>query len=294
MTSILFIDANPYLDLFGLVSGRKLIDLLESQKANIFVPKQVADEVQRNKLRLANNFFSEQLKDIDAHKMTVPDHLLGIDEAQIREYRKALESVQKTKRDIQDLAARALAQISRSEDELSKRLASVFRNATPPTPEQLQRARERRERGNPPGKPSDPLGDQICWEQLLSACRAEKCKRFWIITRDKDYCVKAVNKVLLLNSALDQELEAACGTRPEIRCFDDLAVGLTEYARQAGANPETLPTPKEAEQIKKETETWIANTSAVGFEGMMSPRGIPAAIRFLILNQPPDDDPNKK
>ncbi len=263
MTSLLFIDSNQYLGLFGLVSGKKLIDLLESQKENIFVPKQVVDEVQRNKLRLANLFLSEQLKDIDAHKLAIPDHLLGIDEAQLGEFRKTLDRVRETRLEIGNLATRALLQISRSEDDLSKRLVSVFGNPISPTPEELQRARERRESGNPPGKPSDPLGDQICWEQLLSICRAEKCKHIWIITRDKDYCVKAVNKDLLLNSALNQELVTACGAKPEIHCFDDLSDGLTEYAKQAGVEPERLPTPKEAEQLKKETAIWIANTSPV-------------------------------
>jgi hypothetical protein len=263
MTSILFIDSNQYLGLFGLVSGKKLIDLLESRNANIFVPKQVVDEVQRNKLRLANSFLSEQLKDIGAHKLAIPDHLLGIPDAQIDEFRKNLDSVRKTRQEIGNLATRALSQISRSEDDVSKRLVSVFRNPISPTPEELQRARERRERGNPPGKPSDPLGDQICWEQLLTVCRDKKFKHIWIITRDKDYCVKAGSKELLLNSALNQELVTACGAQPEIHCFDDLLDGLTEFAKQAGIESDKLPTQKEAEQLKKEAATWIANTSPV-------------------------------
>ena len=56
-------------------------------------------------------------------------------------------------------ASQTLQQISRSEDEVSKRLSSVFAEAVADTSEERQRARERKEKGNPPGKNNNPLGD---------------------------------------------------------------------------------------------------------------------------------------
>ena len=53
MCVTLFIDANQYLSLYGMVAGKKLLDSLEKQKAYIFVSAQIVDEVLRNKLRCA-------------------------------------------------------------------------------------------------------------------------------------------------------------------------------------------------------------------------------------------------
>jgi hypothetical protein len=53
----LFIDANQYLKLYGLVAGRKLLDALEEQKEHIFISQQIVDEVMRSKLRCAQDFF---------------------------------------------------------------------------------------------------------------------------------------------------------------------------------------------------------------------------------------------
>ena len=52
--ALLFIDANQYLQLYGLVAGKKLLDFLEEQRAHIFVTTQVVDEVIRNNLRSAH------------------------------------------------------------------------------------------------------------------------------------------------------------------------------------------------------------------------------------------------
>src|SRR5450759_4933662 len=120
MTHAVFVDANEYLGLYGSIAGKKLLDLLEGQKSNIFVPKQVVDEVLRNKLECSNRFFSEQLKDIAANKFPIPDHLLGIDDAKLTEYRKTLQGVEEVRKSLRALASDALGRISRSEDDGSK------------------------------------------------------------------------------------------------------------------------------------------------------------------------------
>jgi hypothetical protein len=261
MTHAVFVDANEYLGLYGSIAGKKLLDLLEGQKSNIFVPKQVVDEVLRNKLECSNRFFSEQLKDIAANKFPIPDHLLGIDDAKLTEYRKTLQGVEEVRKSLRALASDALGRISRSEDDVSKRLAGLFDKAVEASEEELQRARKRKERGNPPGKPSDPLGDQISWEQLLTYVQSSGHKDIWLITRDTDYFAKTDKGVLLLNPLLNLDLVRVCGGQLQIHCYEDLSDGLIDFAKAVGVGTEKLPTEKEVKQIKDEISTWIANTS---------------------------------
>jgi hypothetical protein len=58
MAHVAFIDANQYLGLYGSVTGKKLLEILAAQRDQIFVPRQVADEVLRRKLGLASDFFA--------------------------------------------------------------------------------------------------------------------------------------------------------------------------------------------------------------------------------------------
>jgi hypothetical protein len=260
MKTLVFIDANQYLGLFGLVKGKKLLDLIDEQKDKIFVSKQIVDEVLRNKLNRAAIFFSEQLKDIASLQTAIPDHLLGIDTSKLTEYGKTVQAVSDVRKVVKQAANEVLSRLSRSEDEVSKRLAPLFGKALAPTPEQVQLARARREKGNPPGKQSDPLGDQISWEQLLSQCQRLCPDKIWIITADTDFFTKFGNE-RILNPLLNRDLATACGVQPEIRCYDDLSVGLTDFAKTIGVKPGRIPTPEEGTEIKKEIDLWNAWTT---------------------------------
>jgi hypothetical protein len=66
--------------------------------------------------------------------------------------------------EIAKLAADTLSQISRSADEVSPRLGRLFDQAIATSSEEIKHAMDRKERGNPPGKFTDPLGDQLIWE----------------------------------------------------------------------------------------------------------------------------------
>lgn len=260
--SILFIDANRYLNLFGIPTGKKLLDLLDEQKAHVFITGQIVDEVLRNKLRLAERFFTEILKEYAEVKVAVPDHLLGIEDTRLKELRKTFKDAEEARSAIHNLAIEVLRTISQSTDAVSQRLRPLFEQAIERNAEELSRARERRERGNPPGKPNDPLGDQISWEQLLTRCHDTRPRAVWIITADKDYHTKSERK-LFLNPLLNRDLIAACGVQPDVHCFDDLLVGLTEFAKSVGVSEERLPTADEAKQIRKEADNWIATTTPV-------------------------------
>jgi PIN like domain len=253
MSVAIFIDTNQYLKLYGVVGGKELLEALEEQKKYIFVPMQLVDEVMRNKLSCAERFFSDKIKEIGAIDAVVPDHLLGIGDNKVAELRAIIQRAGETKKEIRDLGAKSLAQISRSEDDVSKRLGVIFEGAIKPSPEELERARQRREVGNPPGYFGDPLGDQIAWEQLLTYCRIAGVKRLWVASNDGDYVTK-FDKRVLLNSFLHRELMQTCGDEVEVRCFDNVMGAVEDFGKKAGVRAEKLPSEEKSKQIEKELQ----------------------------------------
>jgi hypothetical protein len=154
--------------------------------------------------------------------------------------------------DLKTVFARTFGQISRSEDEVSKVLTELFNKPTEHTFEELQRARERKERGNPPGKKGDPMGDQLIWEQFLSHFRAGS--RVWIISRDPDYGT-TYGKSMSLNPFLYDELARKNGKPPEVYCFDSLTKGLPDFVKKTLVQAKKLPKEEELAKIQKEVDS---------------------------------------
>jgi hypothetical protein len=199
----------------------------------------------------------------------VPDHLLGIAEEKLRDLRNIFQQAKKARDELTRHATNALIKISWSEDDVSVQLGTIFDKAVSPTADEMQRARERKERGNPPGKQTNPLGDQIVWEQLLTHGKDTKCTKLWIITRDSDFGITS-ERQFLLNSLLYRDLINVCGAGLEIRCFSDLLTGIEDFGKNAGVKAEKLPTEKEAAEIRKEIERlppigWMATDDATMF-----------------------------
>jgi hypothetical protein len=255
MTHLVFVDANQYLRFYGSITAKKYLEILIDKREHILVPAQIVDEVLRNKLNLASTFFGEQFKG-DGEKR-IPDHLLGIDDKKLNEYRKTFSSVDQVREELQRIASDILKQISQSSDPISMALAKIFGNSVEASADELRLARERKERGNPPGKRSDPLGDQICWEQLLTRVGRDKPTHIWIITSDQDYSIRG-KKSELLNPLLWRDLIKVHGEQLEVHCFQDLTKGLDEFAKSVGV-ASNLPSKDEVEQIKKDFEIWDAN-----------------------------------
>jgi hypothetical protein len=254
--SVVFIDANQYLYLYETIAGKKLIGLIHDQREHILVTPQIVDEVYRNKVNVTARFMADWLKKLELNRIAVADHLLSTADDRILHVRDRLqavhEEIQKVKEEFKKLTHDLLAQVSQSKDEVSTVLTDVFSRAIPPNDDELQRARDRRERGNAPGKPSDPLGDQLNWEQLLTHCKDKPMQ--WIITRDFDYGTVHEGK-MFLNAALHHELSWLYQAEPSVSCFDNLAEGLRHFVEKTGAKVRNLPTLEETEQIKKEQES---------------------------------------
>lgn len=150
----------------------------------------------------------------------------------------------------------------------------------------MKRARDRKERGNPPGKQKDTLGDQITWEQLLTRCK-EGIYGLWIITNDRDYCIKHGERVLL-NSLLYRDLMSACGLGLEIHCYTDFVKGITEFRKKVGVSADKLPTEEEEKEIKEEIEA----LSSLGWQDTDRAQSLPAGHRYMwrggAMSQPDD------
>lgn len=156
INALIFIDANLYLPLYGLPKWKKLFNLLMEQKDYIFVSAQIVEEVQRNKLKVVAGLLAKQLEHLEqSRSFHLPDYIFGKTDAKLRETLRDLRKKQK-QTDFMKAAVQALQRISRSQDEVSKALARLFHGATKHEPEELQRARERMERGNAPWQAGRP------------------------------------------------------------------------------------------------------------------------------------------
>lgn len=182
----------------------------------------------------------------------VPDHLSGTSAGQgkgiLRQMGEIGEKINKVNEEVDDLALGILEQVSRSEDEVSRALAPIFARAVPHSPEEFQRARDRRELGNPPGKSTDTVGDQLTWEQILTHFKRKK--RLWIISRDGDYGTVYDGKGFL-NCFLYNEL-CKVAAAPEVYLFEDMVEGIGHFIDTTGVKAEKRLTPEEAKEVEKE------------------------------------------
>jgi hypothetical protein len=252
MSIALFIDANQYLtSLYSSIEGKKLLASLEEQKDHIFISEQITYEVMRRKLGCAQLLFDRILKNI-IHS-SIPDHLLDIADSEVARFRTMFGQVKEAKSELTTLAVNALAKISKSEDDVSMCLGRLFEKKVTPTDDEFRRARDRREIGNPPGKSTDPLGDQVTWEQLLTHCKAKNIQRLWIISSDTDY-ITMFGGSSFLNPFLHRELVNVRGSNIEVHCFDKLGDGIKDFATKAGVKADKLVSDAELEKINKEIE----------------------------------------
>jgi hypothetical protein len=250
--ALLFIDANIYLDLYRKDKGKKLLAPLVEQVDYIFVTQQVVEEVQRNKISVAAEFLLQKFNALKLQTFNVPDHLSGTIDGQskgiLKQMREIGKLVEKVNREVNALALGIMEQIGCSEDEVSTALAPIFGKAANHSPEELQRARDRREIGNPPGKSTDPIGDQLTWEQILTHFQGKK--RLWIISKDSDYGTIYGGKGFL-NHFLYNELRKVVSS-PEVYFFQDVVEGLNHFVDTTSVKAEKRLTPEDEEEIKKE------------------------------------------
>ena len=249
--SLLFIDANKYLDLYRMDEGKKFLIPLKGVVDYIFVTQQVVSEVQRNKILVAAEFLEKKCNELKIKGFNLPDHLSStcIDQRKdiLQQMREITKKISNVNTEVDILVLSIMEQISRSEDEVSKALLPIFDKAVSHSSEELQRARERREFGNPPGKSANPIGDQLTWEQILTRFKGKK--RLWIISRDGDYGTICAGKGFL-NHFLYNDL-CKIASEPEVYLFGDLNKGITHFIDTTGVKAEQRLAPEEVEEIER-------------------------------------------
>lgn len=179
----LFIDTNIFLNFYSFSDDKleildELIELTAPGQMTIHLPKQVENELKRNresKLQVAmSDFKKAQLPN------AVPQHMRGTVAA--RQYDDAVKSAEQAKK---LLIANAVALALSNELEVDQKLSRLFEKASrhPEDDELYQKALERMNKGNPPGK-AQSIGDRYIWETLLT--RVPDGDLF-IISKDGDY-----------------------------------------------------------------------------------------------------------
>jgi hypothetical protein len=261
---LLFIDANKYLDLYRTKTGKLNLAALSQQANHIFVTQKVVDEVKRNKIKETASFLTKHWELAKAQTYNVPDHLFGAGEDQskdiVRQMKEIDQKIKQVNKELRALAVDIMTKVSQSTDEVSTALAPIFANAMRPSDEQLQKAKERKERGDPPGKQTDPIGDQVSWEQILG--RFVGKTKLWIITRDSDYG-SMYGETGFFNQFLSEEL-LKVSRSAKVFLFENVADGIKHFAEITGVKADKVPSPEEIEEIKKEEETlppyWSGST----------------------------------
>jgi len=260
----IFIDANIYVNFFDSNQSRlkKLLGSLVEIKDVIFISSQIADEVNRNKLDAAQRSLGNYLNNLEDIKknnkpITLPEHL-EIESTTLKTwndeknkiYEKISQENEKLYKQLENIIKKMLNEIMRSSDNVSQTFDLLFKDAVVASENEVKAGRDRREVGNPPGKPKDPLGDQISWEQFLNCSRDSE--NIWIISKDKDYYTSFKSEIYL-NSFLYKELVSAnTNSNPSIFCFESLAEGLDHFNKISSQKISNLPQEEELKIIAKE------------------------------------------
>lgn len=179
----LFVDTNVWLSFFAFAKDdidqlKKLTGLISNDTLKLYVPEQVSHEFSRNReVKLA-----ESIKDFSGgFSKSVPRFLMNLEEAIT--FKKAVDDLEKARNDLVQKANDGAVDKTFAVDKL---VADVFDAATigTVTAEMIEKARLRKDIGNPPGK-GQSLGDQINWEYLLATVPTGVTLH--VVSKDGDY-----------------------------------------------------------------------------------------------------------
>lgn len=281
--NILYIDTNIYLRFFdgNRKDLKKLLDTLLKISNNIFITNQIVSEIERNKLPVFKQSINNYTNKLKIETVTLPEHFtIDLKNVVIEDWNKQRETIRKENekltKEIDKIFIKNIELISKSQDSVSQKLEVIYKKTISATSEEISESKKRKELGNPPGKDSDPLGDQISWEQLLN--RASTYNEIWIITNDSDYLTE-YKGAIFLNSYLYSELLQKNSTL-KVNCFTDLLSGLESYAKKSKL--EDLIDKKTAKEIRQEEKQYrivveSSNIQSIGYDS----KGQTLEVEFL-------------
>ncbi len=277
----LFIDANIYLRFYDSRSRelKKLLNSLLELKDYVFITNQIANEVRRNKVYRAVASSKADFKNLGVQKTTLPEHLDNAGKCKIKEWNEKrstlIDDEKILKRNHTKIVRGIVESIMLSADNVSLILEQLFTSSAMATEGEIDAARKRKELGNPPGKPGNPLGDEISWEQLLNAYNGSE--KIWLISKDHDFFVE-YDKKPYLDAFLYNELKLKSkGKPPSIFCFKSLAGSLAHFNKISGHKIKQLPSPDLLDTIKMEEAATLprfpvesSNIASIGYDPVTS------------------------
>jgi len=291
----IFIDANIYLNFFDSNKPelKKLLGSLLQIKDSLFIGSQIVNEVNRNKLDVAQrslrNHFNNLSNIIKIKKqgINLPEHL-EMESTTLKKWNsesnEIYEKDKKISKELEDIIHKTLQEIMCSSDKVSQTFRLLFEGALEASEHEIQAGRYRREVGNPPGKPNDPLGDQVSWEQFKN-CSSDS-ENIWIITKDKDYYTAFKNERYLNPFLYDELVKANTNSAPpSIFCFESLAEGLKHFKKNSLEKIDKLPTEEELKIITEEelsdsaAQTEAPNLFSIVQEGKLVSMYLPSGFR---------------
>lgn len=249
--NILYIDANIYLGFYNSnrPEFKKLLGSVIELADKIFFTEQLGFEIDRNKLNVFRLSIDNYVKQTSSSKTLLPEHLDEDSSPKLADWNKERKTIENniaaSNKSLTEILNEVLSDIAFSKDKVSTTLSPIYSNAVKPSSDEINRARFRKEIGNPPGKRADPLGDQLSWEQLLSI--VPKIKQLWIVSMDKDYFTE-YSKELYLNPVLFNDL-LNINADIKVKTFNILSEALRDFNTQEKIK--AIPSNEELDLISK-------------------------------------------
>ena len=180
----IFIDTNILLSFYHLSSDdleelKKLAVLVRQGKAKLYLPEQVLDEFRRNRA----GKIADALKRLRDQQTSLQVPQLTKQYEEYGKLRAAHSTFSKRLSQIIDKLEKDASLRTLDADSVIEELISVA-EVIPTSTTNLNRARNRMDIGNPPGKKGS-LGDAIIWEALL--CKVRKGQDLFFISDDGDF-----------------------------------------------------------------------------------------------------------
>ncbi|MCS4034878.1 DNA-directed RNA polymerase subunit M/transcription elongation factor TFIIS [Salinibacter ruber] len=253
---IIFIDTNIYLDFYNRNAGHlsSLLDNLSDAQEYIFVPEQVENELDRNKLREASDSLKGYKSHISIDDFRYPEHIYS-DRKEGPSINEKIDNLKAgsshVEEKIDNISIDVLKKIRKGEDSVTKKLEKLFQNSEKASDEQISRAERRKKLGNPPGKKGDPIGDELSWIQLIDKIDdTDNVGSVYIVTRDGDFYSEYSGE-LIINPFMYEELEESEeGINTHI--FNRISECLRVFEDEEDIDLEDLPEGEDMKEVKRE------------------------------------------
>lgn len=261
----LFIDANIYLDFYNsnAVEYKKLLETITEAKSDIIITQLIVDEVVRNRSTKFKESFNNYAKNLGTIDCKLPVHIGSSLDTKVADWNKQraklANDLKTSNKALGEIKTKSLEEVQQGKDNVSRTFLDIFRTAIIPTEQQIGRARWRREIGNPPGKRSDVLGDQLSWEQLID--NLSGLKRLILVTKDSDYFTDLGNDKSALNPLLYEEISRKHSSL-KVEVFNKLGPAFEFYNSKKNIKLKNLPSKEELKQIEKEEQIISASTAS--------------------------------